>query len=267
MKPLDHPLALDDDESFAVWPFRRQLVDRFAQHDAAPPAAWLEDTQPFTPPWLAPAPPPARPGGLRFALPAALATFFVALAGTAAIANRDGVQQQLSAQIVPAAEAAPPPAVKRRPQAAHRAAARHASLFVPDVVGLKRQQAAALLGKKRFAVRVVLAKGKPGLVVAQKPKAATRLARPGRVVLTVGRPKPKPKPKRVAPPAPTPKVIVASVVGLSRPTAVAALRNLRLDVRVYAVPSAKPRGTVVAQSLRSGTRVESGSAIRVNVAG
>jgi beta-lactam-binding protein with PASTA domain len=42
--------------------------------------------------------------------------------------------------------------------------------------------------------------------------------------------------------------------------------NEGLGVRVYGVPSARPAGTVVAQSPRGGHRARTGTYVRINVA-
>ncbi len=76
-------MTLDEpDDDFAVWPFRRELVDPFARVETLPP------------PVACPAPvtirvqAPRRPASpLRIALPAAVAAFVFAAAGTAALAG------------------------------------------------------------------------------------------------------------------------------------------------------------------------------------
>jgi hypothetical protein len=238
-----------DEDDFVVYPFRRQLV---------------EDTV-LIEPLRAPAPQPARPrpaprpqrpapprgsSPLRWAIPAAVAAFLVAIAGAATISHPQEVQHAIQDQIVPAAEAAPKP---------RRRAIARPQLFVPDVTGLQAARAARLLKQSRFRPRVKRVVGTPGLVLSQTPKAATEVQRAGVVLLVVGKAKPKP------PPVVTPTVIVTSVVGLSRDEAVQALLNEGLGVRIYGVRSSQPAGTVVAQSPGSGSRAEAGSYARIDV--
>ena len=257
MAPLD-----EHDDDFAVWPFRRQLVDGLARGDGPHAPASPEATQPFHVPWQARRR-RSSPGPLRLAIPTAAVTFCAAVAAAAAVGDAHDVPARLQVQIVPAAEAAAPAATPER----HVLRA----LFVPDVVGLQRRQAVRRLSRYRFHPRVRLVPGKPGRVVGQKPRAATEVRKAGTVLVLVGHPKPKPQPERAAPklvvaPRPTPTVIVTAVVGLPQATARTALANEGLRVRVYPVPSARPAGTVVAQSPRSGRRAEAGSAVRINVA-
>jgi hypothetical protein len=248
----------EHDDEIVVWPFRRQLVDRFAPADDTVTPSPAE--RPPVESTRAPAafgPAPQRPGGspLRYAVPVALVAFCAAIAGTAAIGNTGSVQEQIQKEIgATPADAAKPKARPRRHAAARK------TVFVPDVVGLDRKHAAARLGRSRFRPRVRFVFGKPGLVLEQKPAAATQVEHAGRIVLVVGKARPQPKP------VVTPTVIVTSVVGLPRDRAVSALRNEGLGIRIYGVRSARPAGTVVAQAPRGGTRADSGSYVRVNVA-
>jgi hypothetical protein len=235
----------DFDDDFAVYPFRRVLVEETP--DELPPAL------PRRP---RPEPPRRSSNALELALPLALTAFVVAIAGAATISNRGEVQHAIGRQIVPAAQAAEP---KR-----HRVTAPKL-VFVPDVSGLEAARAVKLLKQSKFHPRLRRVVGRPGIVLEQRPKAATQVKRAGVVVLLVGG-KPKPAPRRVAAPVVTPTVIVTSVVGLSRATAIHALLNEGLGVRVYGVPSNRPAGTVVAQSPKSGSRAKTGSYARINVA-
>jgi hypothetical protein len=236
------------DDDFAVYPFRRQLVEETILIEPLPaPRRVLRQ----------PPPAPARrpPSPLRWALPAAFAAFVVALAGTATISHPHEVHDAIQNQIVPPAEAAAKPRKQKTTKPVQR--------FVPDVTGLKATRAAKLLKARHFRPHVRLAVGTPGVVLEQRPKAAAEVKKAGVVLLVVGKPKPRPKP--VAPVV-TPTVIVTSVVGLSRDEAVKALQNEGLGVRIYGVRSMRPAGTVVAQSPRSGSRAGSGSYARINVA-
>jgi hypothetical protein len=242
------------DDDFEVYPFRRQLVEETMLIEAMPEPPRAARPQP-RPAAVRPAPARRPASPLRWALPAAFAAFVVALAGAATISHPHEVQHAIQDQIVPPAEAAAKP--KRR------AVAQPRQRFVPDVTGLKATRATKLLKQSHFRPRVKLVVGRPGLVLEQRPKAATEVEKAGVVLLVVGRAKPKPEP-----PAPVvaQTVIVTSVVGLSRDEAVRALQNEGLGVRIYGVRSPRPAGTVVAQSPRSGARADAGSYARINVA-
>jgi hypothetical protein len=236
----------DFDDDFAVYPFRRVLVEETP--DELPPAL------PRRP---RPAPRRTVPSPLKLAVPLAVTTFVVAIAGAATISNRSQVQHAIGNQIVPAAEAAAP---KRRHVAQPKL------VFVPDVTGLKPAKAVKLLKQMKFHPRIRRIVGKRNVILEQKPRAATEVKRAGVVVLLAGGAKPKAKPKPVVAPKVDPTVIVTSVVGLDRDTAVHALLNEGLGVRIYGVPSAQPAGTVVAQSPAPGARAKSGTYARINVA-
>jgi hypothetical protein len=209
------------------------------------------------------APPPARRqpvNPLRAAVPLALVAFVGTLAATATLSHPREVERAIGAQIVPSAAAAQKP---RR-----RAVAPPKALFVPDVTGLKAKRATTRLKQARFRPKVRFASGPAGVVLEQRPRAASELRPAGIVRLVVGRaaPQPKPEPRIAVAPPPVPTVIVASVVGLPREVAAKALVNEGLGVRVYGVPSRQPAGTVVAQHPRTGTRAKAGSYARINVA-
>ncbi len=237
-----------DDDDFAVYPFRRQLVAEHTELIAPLPRPAAAQPRPRQ------APRRRGPSPFRVAVPLAVIAFLVAVAGAATISHPRQVQQALQDQIVPAAEAAP------RPQ--RRKVARPKLLFVPDVTGLDAKRAARLLKQSRFRPRLRFVKGKPGSVLTQIPKPATEVKKQGVVLLLVGRAKPKAEP--IAPHA-SPTVIVTSVVGLDRNTAVHALLNEGVGVRIFGVHSRQPAGTVVAQAPGSGARAEAGSYVRINV--
>jgi hypothetical protein len=236
----------DFDDDFAVYPFRRVLVEEAP--DTLPPAL------PRRP---RPAPPSSGSTPLKLALPLALTAFVVAIAGAATISNRTEVKHAIGHEIVPAAQAAAP--VRKHVTAPKL-------VFVPDVTGLKTAKAIKLLKQEKFHPRLRRVVGKPDVILRQKPRAATEVKRAGVVVLLAGGAKPEAQPRPVAAPVVTPTVIVASVVGLPRAVAVRALLNEGLGVRIYGVPSSRPAGTVVAQSPKSGSRAEAGTYARINVA-
>lgn len=246
------PRELDDCTDFLVYPFRRQLVDetRLAEETL------VRIARPAPPP----APRRASRGGvpvLRLALPVAASVFVLAAGGAAALSARDGTAELAAAPVAAAATPA-------QPQRAH--VVRPTTLFVPDVQGLKRQAALKTLRAHHF--RPVLAKrpGPAGVVVAQRPAAATPVRRAGRVVVYVGAPRARPKPAPAATPAPAPLAVVASVVGLDRHAAASALLAEGYGVRIYGVPSPQALDRVVSQSPAPGTRLARGAYVRINVA-
>jgi beta-lactam-binding protein with PASTA domain len=124
---------------------------------------------------------------------------------------------------------------------------------LPDLVGLAAADAAKqVTGMKLTPVlKQVSSTEAPGTVVAQTPAAGT-LAKPGsKVVLDVARSKTS--------------VAVPGLVGKSVQDAAAALEQAGLTGRSVSVPSSQPKDTVVAQSPAPGSKVASGSTVRVNV--
>lgn len=251
--------AQDDWDDFAVYPFRRQIVDEQTQSFPPPRVPYRAASPPPLPP--ARRPQRARANPLRLAVPVALLAFLGAVAGAATLSKADDVPNAIQPVLTPVAEAAAKPAA--RP---HRAAVPH--VFVPDVVGMKRKQAVHRLKLLHFRPHVKLVAGAPGLVLEQRPKPATALKKAGVVLVLVGRERPKPKPAAKPRPAPAPPatVIVTSVVGLPRDAATQALLSEGLGVRIYGVRSPRPAGTVVAQSPHSGSRARVATYVRINVA-
>ncbi|HEY3542821.1 MAG TPA: PASTA domain-containing protein [Gaiellaceae bacterium] len=92
----------------------------------------------------------------------------------------------------------------------------------------------------------------PGTVVAQSPKPGKRVKRGTAVDLGVA--------KGAA------AVVVPDVTGHSQADAEHDLQQRGLNVTIANVPSAKPAGTVVAQSPAAGSKVQQGSTVRLNVA-
>jgi eukaryotic-like serine/threonine-protein kinase len=126
-------------------------------------------------------------------------------------------------------------------------------LGVPNVVGLtiavavRRFQAAGL----KTSQRVIFAAAPPGRVVAQRPAAGTSVKKGSTVALSVSK-----GPQRV---------VVPNVVGRSRDDAVTRIRNAGLVPAVFSVPSQAPRGVVVAQNPKAGTKAPKRSRVRLNV--
>jgi beta-lactam-binding protein with PASTA domain len=124
---------------------------------------------------------------------------------------------------------------------------------LPDLVGLAAADAAKQVADLKLTpvLKQVASKEAPGTVVAQAP-AAGALAKPGsKVVLSVAGSK-----KSVA---------VPDLVGKSTQEADAALKQAGLTGTVAQVPSSQPKGTIVAQNPPAGSKVASGTAVRVNV--
>ena len=123
---------------------------------------------------------------------------------------------------------------------------------VPNVVGDKTATAVSALRAKGLTVETSsVASSKPnGTVISQTPAAGNRVAKGSTAVIRVSRG----------------LVKVPNVVGQSRAAAVAAIRGAGLVATVFKVPSAQPKGTVVAQHPAAGARAPRGSKVRVNLA-
>lgn len=128
-----------------------------------------------------------------------------------------------------------------------------AGVAVPDVVGLK--EAAALRRLEAVGlkpkVRRVFAQKPKGIVVDQDPSIGVRIVKGSIVRLDVS------KGRKT--------VVVPAVVGQDQRAAVAALRKVALLANVFQVPSAEPKGIVVAQNPPAGAKAQAGSTVRLNV--
>jgi eukaryotic-like serine/threonine-protein kinase len=124
-------------------------------------------------------------------------------------------------------------------------------VVVPNVVGKKAAAAVALLRQRGLAVQTttVTSRKRNGLVLSQSPAAGASVAKGSTEVIRVSRG----------------LVLVPDVVGQDRATAVAAIRGAKLVPSLHRVPSTQPKGTVVAQLPRGGTRVAQGSRVRLNL--
>ena len=125
------------------------------------------------------------------------------------------------------------------------------SAAVPDVVGQRSASAVTALRAKGFDVRrtSVASKQPTETVVAQSPQAGSSAARGSIVTIRVSRG----------------LVAVPQTVGQQRNAAVAAVRGAGLTPKAFTVPSARPKGIVVAQRPLAGKRVPGGSTVRLNV--
>jgi beta-lactam-binding protein with PASTA domain len=122
---------------------------------------------------------------------------------------------------------------------------------VPDVVGKQAADAVAALRRQGLSAQTSTAVSRkpPGTVLSQTPSVGAHIARGSVVDLRISRG----------------KVKVPNVVGQSSSNAVAAIRGAGLVPKTVKVPSPRPKGIVVAQAPRAGSRVAPGSAVRLNV--
>lgn len=125
------------------------------------------------------------------------------------------------------------------------------TVAVPDVVGQSAAAAVKALQAKGLQVQTVnVASRKPsGTVLEQSPAAGARVAGGSTVIIRISRG----------------LVTVPGTIGQSRDTAVAAVRGAGLVPKVFMVPSSQPKGNVVAQAPKPGTRVPGKSTVRLNV--
>jgi eukaryotic-like serine/threonine-protein kinase len=125
---------------------------------------------------------------------------------------------------------------------------------VPEVVGMKREDAEQRLEQRGFEVAAdrVVSPRPPGIVVTQRPEPGTLYGEGGIVLLAVAR-----DPLRTE---------VPDVSGLTTARALARLRAAELRPRAQEVPSREPRGTVLRQLPAPGTEVPTGSPAIVVVA-
>ena len=122
---------------------------------------------------------------------------------------------------------------------------------VPDVVGEKAPAAVKALEAKGFRVRTrnVVSKTATGTVLAESPVAGSKIGRGSTVTINISRG----------------LVTVPNTIGQSRDTAVATVRGAGLVPTAFTVPSSQPKGQVVAQRPKAGTRVPGGSTVRLNL--
>src|SRR3954468_20458519 len=126
---------------------------------------------------------------------------------------------------------------------------------VPNVVGQSTAQAVGELGRSGYAadVEVTIRPGaQPGKVLSQAPAGGTKLKHGGRVTILTARG--------------TVIVGVPNVVGLSVPKAFARLQAAGLKGEPRAVPSKRPKDTVLSQSPAAEARAEKGSVILLTIA-
>lgn len=124
-------------------------------------------------------------------------------------------------------------------------------LAVPSVVGKPAAAATADLRARGFVVETSsVASNKPrGTVLSQSPAAGAKVAKGSTVMIRVSRG----------------TIVVPDVVGQMRNSAMSAIRSAGLVPEAFTVPSTQPKGTVVAESPKAGTRVSGGSKVRLNL--
>ena len=129
----------------------------------------------------------------------------------------------------------------------------HKTHTVPAVAGQRVSAAEANLHQAGFktATKNTFSAKPSGVVVVQRPAAGTKLAKGATVTLVVSQGR-----KQVA---------VPNVLGLQQSDAVAQLTKAGLNSTVVLVPNAAPSGRVVSQKPTSGTKVNPGTTVRLNV--
>ncbi|HZO48527.1 MAG TPA: PASTA domain-containing protein [Gaiellaceae bacterium] len=179
----------------------------------------------------------------------------------------------LSQQPPPGARAAPRTKVLLVVSAPAAAAApsresRPATATVPAVVGVALRSAAARVRDAglRATVSLVASSRPQGSVLVQDPDAGASVPRGSTVALEVAKaeprpPKPQPKPQ----PPGRPKVIVPPLVGLDLDQARTRLGALGLRADVTQAASARPAGTVLAQSVVAGAQLRTGMTVALRV--
>jgi serine/threonine-protein kinase len=128
-------------------------------------------------------------------------------------------------------------------------------VFVPDVTGLRQDDAVARLGAAHLVpvIQFQPTKKATGKVVAQQPKAAAKVKRGSSVQLTVD--------KGAA------KVAVPDVSGLKVAAAKATLKEAGLKAQTTGVTApGKPAGTVVSQAPAAGDEAAKGTSVTLSVA-
>jgi beta-lactam-binding protein with PASTA domain len=130
-----------------------------------------------------------------------------------------------------------------------------AKIFVPDVKGLKQDEAAQRLGAAHLVpvVEYKPTKKPTGLVVTQDPAPAKRVKRGTSVTIVVDRG--------------APSVAIPDVTGLKVADAGKRLADAKLKAQTTEVTAAdKPAGTVVSQAPAAGEKVKQGSVVTLSIA-
>jgi beta-lactam-binding protein with PASTA domain len=127
------------------------------------------------------------------------------------------------------------------------------TILVPNVVGRRASVAINTLGTRGLAVQTasVASRHAAGTVLSKSPVAGAKVANDSSVVIRIARG--------------LGLVSVPDVTGQMRATAELTVRAAGLVPQVVSVSSTAFKGTVLAQSPRPGTRVCSGSKVRLDV--
>src|SRR5581483_8571399 len=206
-----------------------------------------------------PPPEPPEPPPDRELWPWLLVLLLLVLAVIAAVwyATRDRgtsspAQTRVTTVAAAAAQAKPKP--KRKQQATPPAE----QVAVPDLVGQQRADAVGTLAAQHLdaSVNEVPSEQEPGVVVAQAPRAGTRVDEGSAVTLNVSKGPSRPAPVSVA---------VPDVVGQSKDAAKDAIAAAGLEPSIQHVPSTQPADTVVSQSPGAGSSAQKGDGVLLNV--
>jgi serine/threonine-protein kinase len=191
-------------------------------------------------------PPPPPPSHDRFGAGMLLAIAVIALAAAGVaiaylLTHRDSGAEPATTTVV-------------RSTAPNAGAVAAKKVAVPRVVGLKEQPALLRLAQLGLRPKEVYRQTKQpkGVVVSQKPKEATEIAKGSQVRIVID--------------SGAPKVAVPDLSGKSFADARSALDKLGLDSVQTPVTSDKPAGTVVDQAPKPGGKLAKGSTVTLSVA-
>jgi len=128
-----------------------------------------------------------------------------------------------------------------------------ASTPVPNVTGLREEQATTQLTAKGFKAQVQsrASARAQGVVLAQQPAAGVTAVKGTTVILSVS--------------SGVQRVTIPAVVGQTQGAAVTQLTTLGLKPQLKNVPSTQPVGQVIAQNPAPGAKVDKGSTVTLNI--
>ena len=203
---------------------------------------WVEEGPP-------PPPPPGRPPPPRAWWPWLLVLLLLVVAGLVALFV---LQQQEDDEAAPESPAATATEAVDTETVTVQTEGDEAPT-VPDVVGVRLPRALERLQEAGFVgnPRGVFSDQAAGMVVSQRPEPGAEASKGTEVRLNVSKG--------------AQRVDVPDVTGLSRAEAESRLREAGFEVRPFEVPSAEPKGTVVAQNPPGGSRAAEGESVRINV--
>lgn len=217
-------------------PLRRRVVRETAEPPPGPP------------------PPEGHPPPPREWWPWMLAFLILVLGGLAAgyVLSRDDDDRDAATVTSTTTDrrlTVPPPATEGETATT----AGDGKVAVPRVVGMRQERATERLSEAKLdsELREVFSERGAGIVVRQRPRPDQEVAEGTRVLLEVSK-------------GPQP-VAVPDLAGLSEADAGKAIDAAGFTAVVYDVPSAEPKGVVVAQEPAAGERAPAGTRIRINV--